>query len=141
MEPDPDPRIHASDYGNGSGSGFWIRILLFSSLTKDANKNFFLFFILSPYYFLKAHLHQFSKIQSEKESQNSRHQGFSNYFCIMIEGSGSGSIPLTSGSGSGSRKPKNIWIRIWIRIRKTGSNKKYSYLCCCSSFSGIVDIE
>ncbi len=57
--------------------------------------------------------------------QNSRNQGFSYYFCIIIEGSGSGSragsrsgsIPLNSGSGSGSRKTKNMWIRIRIRIR------------------------
>ncbi len=62
--------------------------------------------------FLKVHLHHFSKIKSHKESQNSRNQGFSYYFCMMIEGSGSGTIPLTSGSGSGSGKPKNMWIRI-----------------------------
>jgi hypothetical protein len=37
-------------------------------------------------------------------------QGFSYYFCMMIEGSGS--IPLTSGAGSGSWRPKNMWIRI-----------------------------
>jgi hypothetical protein len=45
-------------------------------------------------------------------------QGFSNYFCLMIEGSGPGSIPLTSGSGSGygSERPKNMWI-LWIRFR------------------------
>jgi hypothetical protein len=54
---------------------------------------------------LKVHLHYFSKIKSQKESQNSRIQGFSYYFCMMTEGSGSGSIPLTSGSGSG--RPKN----------------------------------
>ena len=38
-------------------------------------------------------------------------QGFSYYFCLMIEGSGAGygSIPLTSGSGSG--RPKYMWIR------------------------------
>jgi len=43
-------------------------------------------------------------------------QGFSYYFCMMMEGSGSrsGSIPVTSGSGSG--RPKNTWIR-WILIR------------------------
>jgi hypothetical protein len=46
-------------------------------------------------------------------------QGFSYYFCMMMEGSGSGSITLTSGSGSG--RPKNMWIRwIRIRIRNTG---------------------
>ncbi len=52
------------------------------------------------------------------QSQNSRNQGFSYYFCLMIEGSGSGSIPPTRRSGSGSRRPKNIWIR-----RNTGWKK------------------
>ncbi len=56
------------------------------------------------------HLHHFSKIKSQKESQNSRNQGFSYYLFMMIEGSGSGSILLTSGSGSG--RPKNMRIRI-----------------------------
>jgi hypothetical protein len=60
-------------------------------------------------------------------------QGFSYYFCMMIEGSGSGSragsgsIPLTSGFGSGSWRPKNTWIRwirIRIRIRNTASNSR-----------------
>ncbi len=70
------------------------------------------FFCLLPY-FLKVHLHYFSKIKSQKEPQNSRTQDFSYYFCMMIEGygsrAGSGFIPLTSGSGSG--RPKNTWIR------------------------------
>ncbi len=52
--------------------------------------------------------------------KSSRNQGFSFYFCLVIEGSGvgseSGSIPLTNGSGS--RRLKNMWIR-WIRIRNT----------------------
>ncbi len=58
--------------------------------------------IFAAYYFLKVHLHNFSKIKGQKESQNSRNQGFFYYFCMMIEGSwvGSGSIPLTIGSGS-----------------------------------------
>ncbi len=55
-----------------------------------------------------------------KKSLNSRNQGFSYFFCLVIEGSrsgsGSGSIPLTDGSGSGSRRSKNMRIR-WIRIR------------------------
>ncbi len=84
------------------GSG--IRILLFSSLTfkmpKKKKKN-------SAYYFLKVptplHLHNFSKIKSQKESQYNSNQGFSYYFCMMIE-------------GSESKRPKNMWIR-WIQIR------------------------
>ncbi len=92
----------------------WIRILLFSSLTFNlpAKNLFFFNTIFSAHYFLKVHLHHFSKIKSQKESQNIRNQGFSYYFCMMIEGSGS--IPLTSGSGSW--RPKNMWIR----IRNTG---------------------
>jgi hypothetical protein len=42
----------------------------------------------------------FFKDKVKKKSQNCRNQGFSYYFCLLIEGSGSGSIPLTSGSGS-----------------------------------------
>jgi hypothetical protein len=49
-------------------------------------------------------------IEGIKKSQNMRYQGFSYYFCMMIEGSRSGPIPLTSGSESG--RPKNTWIRI-----------------------------
>ncbi len=114
---------------NGSGSRIRIRILLFSSFTfkMPAKKTYFFNTFFSAYYFLKLHLLHFSKIKSQKESQNSRNQGFSYYCCMMIEGSGSragygsGSIPLTSGSGSGSRRPKNMWIR-WIRIRNTEEN-------------------
>ncbi len=96
---------------NGSGSCHFR--LTFKMPTKKLifNKKF------SAYYFLKVYLHHFSKIKSQKESQNKRYQGFSYYFCMMIEGSGS--IPLTSGSGSGFRRPKNMWI-LWIRIRNTG---------------------
>ncbi len=93
---------------NGSGFASWIRILLFSSLTfKMPAENKIFNTIFSAYYFLKVQLHHFSKIKSQKESQNSRNQGFSYYFCMMIEGSGS--IPLTSGSGS--QRIKNMWIR------------------------------
>ncbi len=34
--------------------------------------------------------------------QNSRNQCFTNYFCLMIQGSGAGSVSLTNGSGFGS---------------------------------------
>ncbi len=109
---------------NGSGSGSCIRILLFSSLTfKMPAKKLIFSLIFSAYYFLKVHLHHFSKIKSQKGSQNSRNQGFSYYFCMMIEGSGAGSIPLTGGSGSG--RPKNMWIR--IRIHNTGQAESELY--------------
>jgi hypothetical protein len=91
---DPDPAIFVIDL-------------------QDANKKLIYNIIFSAYYFLKVYLHHFSKIKSQKEPQISRNQGFSYYFCMMIEGSGSiagsGYIPLTSGSGSG--RPKNMWIR------------------------------
>jgi len=66
----------------------------------------------------------FFKDKKSKRSHNSRNQGFSYYFCLMIKGSGSGSRPLTDISGSGSTRPKNMcirWlrIRIWIQINKT----------------------
>jgi hypothetical protein len=104
--------------GSGSGS----ESMPLTNGSEDDNKKLNFYFTFSAYYFSKVHLHLFSKIKSQKESQNSRNQSFSNYFCMMIEGSrsgsGSGSIPLTNGSGSGSRRPKNTWIR-WIRIRNT----------------------
>ncbi len=61
----------------------------------------------SAYYFLKVLLHHFSKRKVKKKSQNSIIQGFSYYFCLMIE-------------GSVSRRPKNTWIRC-IRIRNTAA--------------------
>jgi hypothetical protein len=88
MDPDPNPAIFVSDL-------------------QDANKNLFLY-NFSAYYFFKVHLHHFSKIKSQKESQNSRNQGFSYYFGMMIEETGE-SIRQRYGSGSG--RPKNVWIR------------------------------
>jgi len=71
-DPDPDPAIFVIE------------------LQDDSKK-----IIFSGCYFLKVHLHHFSKIKSQKELKiNSRNQGSSYYFCMMIEGSGSGSIPL-----------------------------------------------
>ncbi len=113
MDPDsdPDPAIFVIDLQDASQ-----KHLIFNT-------------IFSAYNFLKVHLHHFSTI-SQKGSQNSRNQCFSNYFCMMLEGSGSragsGSIPLTSGSGSG--RPKNMWIwwiRIRIRIRNTDVNYNF----------------
>jgi hypothetical protein len=75
---------------------------------QDANKKQNFFHIYSAYYFLNVHLHHFSKKKVKKSRQNSRNQGFSYYFCMMIEGSGSESIPLTDGSGSGYIKNLSV---------------------------------
>ncbi len=109
---------------NGSGSCYFRHR---PARCQQKNSFFILFFLLITFWRYQ-HLHLFTKIKSQKESQSSRNQGFSYYFCIMIEGSRSwsGSIPLINGSGSGSRRPKNIriwWIRIRIRIRNTGINR------------------
>jgi hypothetical protein len=95
---DPDPAIFVIDL-------------------QDASKKLFFYTIFSSCYFLKVHLHYFSKIKCQNESQNSRIQGSSYYFCMMIEGSGS--ILLTSGSGW----TKNMWIRNtvnnpWIKTER-----------------------
>ncbi len=38
-------------------------------------------------------------VNSQKEvTKQSRNQGFSNYFCLMMEGSGAGSVLVTNGS-------------------------------------------
>ncbi len=80
---------------NGSGSVFGDPDpTIFVIDLQNVNKKLILKKI-SAYYFLKVHLHNFSKIKSQKESQNSSNQGFSYYFCMMTEGSGS--IPLTNG--------------------------------------------
>jgi hypothetical protein len=56
MDPDPDPAIFVIDL-------------------QDASKKIIFNTIFSASYFLKVHLHNFSKIKSKKESQNSRTQG------------------------------------------------------------------
>ena len=50
---------------------------------QDASKKLIFNTIFSAYYFLKVHIHNFSKIKSQKEPQNSRNQGFYYYFCMM----------------------------------------------------------
>ncbi len=100
--------------GSGSGSAdpcLWLMDLdpaIFVTDLQDAIKKL----IFSANYFLKLHLHNFSKIKSQKESQNSRNQGFSYYFCMIIE-------------GSGSARPKNMWIR----IRNTDNKAIYRRRC------------
>ena len=57
MDPDPDPAIFVNALQDS------IKKLIF-------NTNF------SAYYFLKVHLHHFSKIKSQKESQNLKESRF-----------------------------------------------------------------
>ncbi len=60
------PLTNESGFGSGSGG----RILLFSSLTfKMSTKYYF-------YYFLKVHLHDFSKIKSHKEVTKQKESRF-----------------------------------------------------------------
>ncbi len=107
MDPDSDPDL-----------------AIFVIDVQDANKKqiFFIFVLLIT--FFKRYIYIIFQEKSQKESQNSRNQGFSCYFCMIIEGSGS--IPLTNGSGSVSGRPKNMW-RIRIRIRNTGKNPRAEY--------------
>jgi hypothetical protein len=56
------------------------------------------------------------KSHKEVTVQNRINQGFSYYFCLMIEGSGAGSgagsVLVINGSGYGSGRPKSIRILI-----------------------------
>jgi hypothetical protein len=84
MDPAPDPAILVFDL-------------------EDANKKLFIFLLsLNAYYFLKVHffVHHFLKVKSHS-SQNSRNQGFSYYFCLMIDDPDPGSRrQKNNGSGS-----------------------------------------
>jgi hypothetical protein len=62
-DPDPDPatQINADPCGSGSGYGSGSETLF-----KTPTKNYF-FKCFSAYYFLKVHLHHFSKIKSHKD--------------------------------------------------------------------------
>jgi hypothetical protein len=54
---------------------------IFITDLQDANKNK----SFSAYYFMKAHLHHFSKIKIKKKSQSSRNPGFSDYFGLVMK--------------------------------------------------------
>ncbi len=92
--------------GCGSGSSYFSVIDI-----QDANKKVFFFKSSAFTSFLK---------KSKRSHKAVGTQDFSDYFCLVIEGSGSqaGSKTLTNEFGSGSRRPKNIRIQR-IRIRNT----------------------
>ena len=70
---DPDPDLDADP-------------ALFVNDLQYANKKLVIFEqSFSAHYVLKVLLHHFSKIKIPKKSQNSMNEGFSDYFCLMIE--------------------------------------------------------
>jgi hypothetical protein len=109
---------------------------------QDANKKqIFTFLIFSAYYFFQVHLHNFLKVKVKKKSQNCRNQGFSYYFCLIIEGSGS--IPLTKRPGWESGRPNQLTKKVantmidlrspqlqtlssWIRKRATNLDLRWT---------------
>ncbi len=78
---DPDPDIFVIDLQEAKKTNFILKVFLIITFWR------YIYII-------------FQRQKFQKKSQNNRNQGFSYYFCLMIEGSGSGSgsIPLTSGS-------------------------------------------
>jgi hypothetical protein len=70
---------------------------------------FFWFFDFEGTYTVPVHVHHSSKKTVIKKSQNSRNQGFSSFFCLLMEGSGFGSVQIYKESGCGSKRPqKNV---------------------------------
>jgi hypothetical protein len=84
--------------------GSAVTVLKCCSLTfKTPTKNyFFKAFLLITYIYII-----FLRLNVIKKSQNTRNQGFSSYFFLMIKGSRS--VPMNNGSGS--KWPKNTWIQ------------------------------
>jgi hypothetical protein len=96
-----------------------LRILLFSSATfKTTTKIFFFLITFCSYTYII-----FQRQKAIKKSQNSRNQGFSYYFCLMIDGSRSGSVSSTNGSGSATPSLTIINESLYDR----GEERKRSY--------------
>jgi hypothetical protein len=89
VDPDPDPRIDASDW--------WIRIRIFITDLQDANKKIIVLKKFFCLLFFEATFASFFK-------DNSRDKGFSYNFCLMIKGSGSRRSQKYGSHGSGSAK-------------------------------------
>ncbi len=100
------PLTNGSGFGSGCGSGSCYFRHWPSRRQQKTNLKINVFLLITFWRYIYI-IFQRKKVQ--KKSQNSRNQGVSYYFCLMIEGSGS--IPPTSGFGSGSGRPKNMWIR------------------------------
>jgi|688.fasta_scaffold537595_1 hypothetical protein len=93
-------------YGSGSSSGFGSESCYFCQWPSRWQLKIILFplsfFLLNTFW-----SYIYIIFQSHKElnkSQNSWNQGFSYYFCVMIEGFGAGSVPRINRSGS--KRPK-----------------------------------
>ncbi len=105
---------NGSGFGSGCGSGsYYFR----HWPSQDANeilifKKVFLIITFWMYMYI------IFKDKKSKKSQSSRNQGFSYFFCWVIEGPDPDPY---LGSGSGSRRPKNMWIRIRNTAFYTGT--------------------
>jgi hypothetical protein len=71
----------------------------------------------------------FQRKGSLRSHKISKNQGFSHYFCLMIEESGSGSVPRT---GNGYGRPKIRVLRIRIR------NTALLWLVCVEGFFNLI---
>jgi hypothetical protein len=72
--------------------------------------------VFYAYSFLRAHLHHSSRKETLRKSKRSHKPvDFSNFFCLLMEGSGFGAGSVHINYGNGSRRSKNIWIRLRIR--------------------------
>ncbi len=85
-------RIHISDYR--------IRMQIREAQKHTDPEHWYIYIILQRYKVIK-------------KLQNSRNQGFSCYFCLLMEGSGAGSVLLTNGSVCESGSPKNMVHRYY----------------------------
>ncbi len=94
-----------------------MRILLFSSVTFKTSTNFFIFRFFA-YYFLKVHLHHFSKIKSHEEVTK---QLESMLFLLFLLDNRRIRIHISDYDGSGSGNPPKHMDPTDPDIRNTGS--------------------
>ncbi len=101
MDPDPDPAIFVIDLQDACKKLIFLH-------------NFFCLLLFEGIFT------SFFKDKRSKKSQNSRNPGFSDYYCMMIEGSGSGSATLV-------RRLSDAVNILYVRIPSVCTG--YSYRC------------
>jgi hypothetical protein len=90
-DPDPMSRLCIRFVQFSGSMMFWFVSIpgscTFFNDLQDGNKKYVIFFSKTSYFLLRLHLQKLQRKHVSKKSQNCRNQGFSSFFCSLIEGS------------------------------------------------------